>query len=570
MMSVTYKLGCPTARNISMTIPHVPGSPYITLNVTGQFFNLTSESGIISINGQKVFPGQVLTGKRFEFVIDQSNPRTWVMYSLNGVLQLNVSFGKEPLSQTVLLNMLSYRTSYQILRFACLSKSTTASVLDQYKDVFPIATSVKTVFTCGGHVCDNIQSGMNVMHENLEGGRILLENSADKAQILFNWIAVNASGIQNPNVLMLALPHHVDCLDLKSVGTVVSDGDFVTFKGSMKGYVSSQWILMENLTSIGFEAPSPIDPSYSDTLLDALEKDIMTLSTPSVDTYGYGKYIGQLARLVLICDQLLGINNPNCAIALTNLTNKLSPWLYRVTYRATFLYDVTWGGTISAGGWLNATHDYGNGIYNDHHFHYGYYIYASSVVMKYIPTWEWSSRVLDLIRDIANPSTSDPYFPVTRHKDWYLGHSWAQGLDSTQDGKNQESTSEAVNAYYAISLYGKVTNNNYLTNIGKLLLATEIRSAQKYWQTTVFSTIYPRIFAQNGIVGIMWSDKADYATFFGNKPEFIHCIQMVPFTPISEQLLPLQWVEYEYGILQQALSDPVCFFFSPPPHFPSF
>ncbi len=45
---------------------------------------------------------------------------------------------------------------------------------------------------------------------------------------------------------------------------------------------------------------------------------------------------------------------------------------------------------------------------------------------------EWGSKysdyVLDLIRDIANPSHADNYFPVTRHKDWYLGHSWASGL----------------------------------------------------------------------------------------------------------------------------------------------
>lgn len=38
---------------------------------------------------------------------------------------------------------------------------------------------------------------------------------------------------------------------------------------------------------------------------------------------------------------------------------------------------------------------------------------------------------MNLIRDIASPSAQDPYFPPTRHKDWYLGHSWAQGLDCT-------------------------------------------------------------------------------------------------------------------------------------------
>jgi endo-1,3(4)-beta-glucanase len=34
---------------------------------------------------------------------------------------------------------------------------------------------------------------------------------------------------------------------------------------------------------------------------------------------------------------------------------------------------------------------------------------------------------MDLIRDYANPAT-DSYYPVTRMKDWYAGHSWASGI----------------------------------------------------------------------------------------------------------------------------------------------
>lgn len=33
----------------------------------------------------------------------------------------------------------------------------------------------------------------------------------------------------------------------------------------------------------------------------------------------------------------------------------------------------------------------------------------------------------------------------------YMGHSWAAGLQLSFDGKNQESSSEAVNAYLAIA-----------------------------------------------------------------------------------------------------------------------
>lgn len=38
-----------------------------------------------------------------------------------------------------------------------------------------------------------------------------------------------------------------------------------------------------------------------------------------------------------------------------------------------------------------------------------------------------------------------------------MGHSWAAGLQSSWDGKNQESSSEAVNAYLAVAQLGKAT-----------------------------------------------------------------------------------------------------------------
>lgn len=121
------------------------------------------------------------------------------------------------------------------------------------------------------------------------------------------------------------------------------------------------------------------------------------------------------------------------------------------------MYDRTWGGLIASNGWLPPLEppdyhfntsillEYGNSIYSDHHYHNGYFIYAAAVILKFNPNWEMKQRVLDLIRDIANPSSSDVYFPVTRMKDWFVGHSWAQGLVQMADGKDQESSSEAIN-----------------------------------------------------------------------------------------------------------------------------
>ena len=65
----------------------------------------------------------------------------------------------------------------------------------------------------------------------------------------------------------------------------------------------------------------------------------------------------------------------------------------------------------------------------------------------------------------------------------------------------------------------------------------------------------PSPFAENKVVGVLWSTKVDYATWFGSNTEYIHCIQMLPFTPISEEVLEENWIIEEYPILAQAINS---------------
>jgi endoglucanase Acf2 len=108
----------------------------------------------------------------------------------------------------------------------------------------------------------------------------------------------------------------------------------------------------------------------------------------------------------------------------------------------------------------------------------------------------------------------------------YVGFSWASGIVTVGDrrpypnGRNQESVSEAIAAYEAVALYGDVLSD-IITNdengmhrdnalrvrdIGRLLMATEVRSAKTYWHvqspnTPGVSRIYPgesiRFFIRN-------------------------------------------------------------------------
>ena len=90
------------------------------------------------------------------------------------------------------------------------------------------------------------------------------------------------------------------------------------------------------------------------------------------------------------------------------------------------------------------------------------------------------SRILHMISDIAEPSRASAWYPFMRYKDWFAGHGWASGLFAFADGKNQESTSESVMAWYSIYLWGMASENSRLRDLGRLMTALEIRTAHKY------------------------------------------------------------------------------------------
>jgi len=103
------------------------------------------------------------------------------------------------------------------------------------------------------------------------------------------------------------------------------------------------------------------------------------------------------------------------------------------------VYESGWGGVTSSASYVtgNSGADFGNTYYNDHHFHYGYFVYTAAVIGHLDPGWinENKAYVNMLVRDISNPSAKDPYFPVSRCFDWFHGHSWAHGLFDSLDGK---------------------------------------------------------------------------------------------------------------------------------------
>lgn len=390
----------------------------------------------------------------------------------------------------------------------------------------------------------------------LTGGSVNATYSGNTAAMIFTFSSV---GTGSP--LVFALPHHQDLMTNPSYTGV----QLATLRGMMKSLRASSWTLNETLTQINWRAPNPIPSSAYADIQAAINTEKNSTHDIvgngwGVSPYYYGKYLAKMARLVLIAEEI-GDTSSATSIAnnlKTQITNYLtatptgSAGVMGSGYKNALLYQggSTWKGVSTQNGLADMGADFGSGRFNDHHFHYGYWIYAAAVVARNDATWRNANKsaIEALIRDIANPSTSDTYFPKFRHKDWYAGHSWAGGLVGIDVGPGQESTSEAINAWYGVHLWGLATSNTELSNLGRLLLASEVRSTKRYWHIEANSDIYPSPFNQNGTAVILRTHKVAVETYFGSRAEYFYGIQALPFTPITQEYMDVDWVTRSYPL----------------------
>ena len=250
--------------------------------------------------------------------------------------------------------------------------------------------------------------------------------------------------------------------------------------------------------------------------------------TPGDGTYWTGKNYERLVQLRPIAEQ---VGDTAAADAfLAALREDLETWFEATVSGDTgsedlFYYDDTWGTLV---GYADS---FGSGPeLNDHHFHYGYYVKGAAEIARTDPTWaadaNWGGMVEHLIRDYANPSRSDELYPFLRNFAPYAGHSWAAGNPGFDLGNNQESSSEAVNAYAAIYQYGEYTDDAELRDLGAYLLAHETTAVDAYWYD-IDGTNHPDEW-EYGYAAMVWGGGYKYDTWWTDDVEAIHGINVLP------------------------------------------
>lgn len=175
---------------------------------------------------------------------------------------------------------------------------------------------------------------------------------------------------------------------------------------------------------------------------------------------------------------------------------------------------------------------------NDHHFHYGYWIRTAAEIALRDPSWavkdRWGGMVDLLVADIATAERGRTDFPFLRNFDPYEGHSWASGIGLGPFGNNQESSSEAINAWAGLILWAEVTGNTALRDLGLYLYTTEIQAINTYW-FDLHGQIFPPEY-RNVETSMVFGGKYAHNTWWIDEPRQIKGINLLPITTSSTYL----------------------------------
>ncbi|KAF2877864.1 endo-1,3(4)-beta-glucanase 1 precursor [Massariosphaeria phaeospora] len=375
-------------------------------------------------------------------------------------------------------------------------------------------------------------------------------------------------GVQNQTLLMFALPHHVESFDEKTA-TALTGIELATItKGIAKAIVADKMTMVENNlpNTIGF---APWVPAGNGGNGGSDNTDLMGGALALVNNVGAvelsedfdkqtrldsmyysGKGLAKFAGIIYTL-QTMAKNTELAAAGLVKLKDAFNVFVNN-TQPLPLVYDTVWKGVVSSGTYRTGDTglDFGNALYNDHHFHYGYFLWTAAVIGYLDPAWmdQGTNRawINTLVRDFANPSTSDPYFPFQRSFDWFHGHSWAKGLFESGDGKDQESSSEDTFSTYALKMWGRISGDAALEARGNLQLAVQARSVRNYFLLASDNTVQPERFRPNKVTGILFENKVDHTTYFGASPEFVQGIHMIPLNPSTAYTRPAAFVKEEW------------------------
>ncbi len=268
-------------------------------------------------------------------------------------------------------------------------------------------------------------------------------------------------------------------------------------------------------------------------LMKADQRNARRMMLPEgFSAYWQGKGLQRIAKLMDVVEQQGDMQARDQLLAM--IKKRMEEWFSGTDSKRYFFVDKSLGAVASYPDEFFAIAEI-----NDHHFWYGYWIRTAAEIALRDPAWiakdQWGPMVELLIADIATAERGRADFPFLRNFDPYEGHSWANGLGGVGEygvhGNNQESSSESINAWAGLILWGELTGNRELRDLGMYLYATESQAINHYWFDVHGLVLAPEY--KNVDVAQLFGGKYIHNTWWTDDPRQATGINLLPITTAS-------------------------------------
>lgn len=328
----------------------------------------------------------------------------------------------------------------------------------------------------------------------------------------------------NTDPLLGLYPHH--WFRNASVADRLGAG-FDTLRGTIRTLAASEFKTSQPYVGwVPFWPAVAAQPGAPD-LTDVMSKDVRDarrmLRQGGNGPYWQGKGLMRVIKLMDVVEQQGDLKERDRLLALVK--DRIEDWFSGRDNKTYFQYDEKLGTMVA-----HPEEYFSIQQMNDHHFHYGYWIRAVAEVALRDPAWaakdRWGGMVDKLVADIAHTGRGEKSFPFLRNFDPYEAHSWASGIGLGEFGNNQESSSEAVNAWAGLILWGEVTGDKATRDLGIYLYTSEVQAIDHYW-FDVHKLVFPPEY-KNVETSMVFGGKYAHNTWWTDEPRQIKGINLLP------------------------------------------
>lgn len=344
-------------------------------------------------------------------------------------------------------------------------------------------------------------------------------------------VPTTASGM-----LMGFLPHHYYNTTSNGVAFKQPQTTYMTPRGEMRMATGNDFTFTYTVHAMlpFFPLPQADLQGYSETRMQQLCQQYAAQGSFGADTYWGGKGLTQMMHYMTAALQLG--DTVTYRLAKQRLKEVLVNW-YTYTPGESqyyFAYYPRWKALVG----FDPSYD--SDTFNDHHFHYGYFIYATGVLCMLDPEFraQYGAIAREVARDYANWTRGDSELPEPMFRMFspYDGHSFAGGMGNGGNGNGQESTSEAMQSWIGIWMLGMALGDQPMIDAGVMGYTVEARATAEYWfdrgRRNIDYTQYTHPWCCNlTMAGVGWW------TWFSGDPVWMHSIQWLPISPGMQNYL---------------------------------